>query len=166
MKALISVFNKEKVVELAEGLNDLGIDIIATDKTSRVIQQASIPVTRVSEITGFKEMLLGKIKTLHPLVHEKIMTSGIEIVAVNLIPIDPSENRLDEMDVGGVALLKSGIKNFKDVAVIVNPDRYDMILKELKEGEISYKTKLKLAIEASDSILNYESKVNKILKNL
>jgi phosphoribosylaminoimidazolecarboxamide formyltransferase/IMP cyclohydrolase len=164
MKALISVFNKNKVIEFARNLNKLGIEIIATEGTAKEISMSGVPVVRVSELTGFQEMLGGKIKTLHPTIHAEIMTSEIEIVAVNLIPLDLSQNSLKSMDVGGVAMLKSGIKNFKDVGVIVNPERYDDILKELAEGGISDRTKLELAIEASDYILEYESKVNEILR--
>ena len=166
MKALISVYDKEKIVEFTKCLNELGIEIIATEGTAKTILEGGIPVTKVSDITGFQEMLGGKIKTLYPTIHAKIMTSNIEIVAVNLIPVDTSKNSLEKMDVGGVALLKSGIKNFDDVAVIVNPERYDDIFKELKEGGVSNRTKLELAVEASDYILEYESKVNEIIKHL
>ncbi len=170
MKALISVYEKEKIIEFAKGLNELGIEIIATDGTAKKILEAGIeiPVTNVSKLTGFEEMLSGKIKTLHPAIHAAIMTSEIEIVAVNLIPVDDEDSKekpsLDKMDVGGVALIKSGIKSFGDVAVIVNPKRYKVVLKELKEGKISDITRLKLAIEASDYIVWYESKVNEVIK--
>ena len=173
MKALLSVSDKKNVVEFARGLNELGIEIIATKGTAKTILEADpkISLTNVAEITGFQEMLSGRIKTLHPKIHAAIMTQEIEIVAVNLIPLDGEDEEsrnsssLDKMDVGGVALIKSGIKSFKDVLVITNPKRYDEVLKELREGEISDRTKLELAIEASDYIVEYESKVNEVIKS-
>ncbi|MCK4475917.1 MAG: hypothetical protein KAU16_04245 [Methanophagales archaeon] len=165
-KALISVFNKDKVVEFARALNELGIEIIATEGTARLILKSGIPVTKVSAFTGFQEMLDGKVKTLHPRIHAGIATAEIGIVTVNLIPLDfSSENPLNNMDIGGVAMLRSGIKNFENVAVIINPARYGAIIEELgKKGELSHDTKLHLAREASKYILAYESKIDIILK--
>ncbi len=168
MKAVISVFNKDKVVEFAKALNELGIEIIATEGTARAILKNGITVTKVSEFTGFQEMLEGKVKTLHPGIHVGIATAEIGIVAVNLIPLDLAAKKpLDGMDIGGVAMLRSGIKNFEYVAVIVNTARYDEIIEELrKEGEISRDTKLSLAKEASKYILAYESKIDRILERM
>ncbi len=174
MKALISVFNKNNVIEFARALNELGVEIIATEGTARPILESGIPVTKVSAFTGVQELLGGKIKTLHPRIHAGIATAEIGIVAVNLIPLDlelglglATKNELNGMDIGGVALLRSGIKNFENVTVIVNPARYDAIIKELeKEGEISHDTKLRLAREASGYILDYETKIGEILKGM
>ncbi len=167
MKALISVFNKDKVVEFARALNELGIEIIATEGTAKLILKSGIPVTKVSAFTGFQEMLGGKVKTLHPRIHAGIATAEIGIVAVNLIPLDFStKNPLDSMYIGGVAMLRSGIKNFEHVAVIVNPARYDAIIKELEKGELSHDTKLRLAREAAGYILDYETKIGEILKGM
>ncbi len=167
MKALISVFNKDKVVEFARALNELGIEIITTEGTARLILKSGIPVTKVSAFTGVQELLGGKIKTLHPRIHAGIATAEIGIVAVNLLPLDFStKNALNGMDIGGVAMLRSGIKNFEHVAVIVNPARYDAIIKELEKGELSHDTKLRLAREASGYILDYETKIGEILKGM
>ena len=167
MKALISVFNKDNVIEFARVLNEFGIEIIATEGTAKLILKSGIPVTKVSAFTGFQEMLGGKVKTLHPRIHAGIATAEIGIVAVNLIPLDFStKNPLDSMDIGGVAMLRSGIKNFENVAVIVNPARYDAIIKELEKGELSHDTKLRLAREASGYILDYETKIGEILKGM
>ena len=172
MKAVISVFDKCRVVEFARALNKLGIEIIATEGTAQEILKAKIQVRKVSDFTGVQEILgeKVKIKTLHPKIHAGIATGEIGILAVNLIPlsldIKKKKNPLDNMDIGGVAMLLSGIKNFENVAVIVNPLRYDSIVKELEEkGRISYNTKLKLAKEAMKYILTYESKVNEIIEN-
>jgi phosphoribosylaminoimidazolecarboxamide formyltransferase/IMP cyclohydrolase len=168
MKALISVYNKDNVVEFARALNELGIEIIATEGTARLISDNGIPVTKVSAFTGVQELLGGKVKTLHPAIHAGIATAAIEIVAVNLIPIDlSSENTLDNMDIGGVAMLRSGIKNFEHVAVIVNPVRYNGITEELRvTGQIARSTKLRLAQEASKYMVAYESKINTILERM
>ncbi|MCW3133409.1 MAG: hypothetical protein N2V78_03675 [Methanophagales archaeon] len=166
MKALISVFNKDNVIEFARALNELGIEVIATEGTAKEILKAGIAVTKVSAFTGFHAMLGGKVKTLHPRIHAGIATAEIGIVAVNLIPLDldfSSENPLNSMDIGGVAMLRSGIKNFEHVAVIVNPARYDAVIEELgKKGKLSHDMKLSLAKEASEYILAYETKVNMI----
>lgn len=175
MKALISVFNKNKVVEFAKALNELGIEIIATEGTEKEILKSGIPVAKVSAFTGVQELLGGKIKTLHPRIHAGIATAEIGIIAVNLIPLDldlglglglATKNALNGMDIGGVAMLRSGIKNFENVAVIVNPARYDAIIKELEKGELSHDTKLRLAREAFGYILDYETKIGEILKGM
>lgn len=168
MKALISVYNKDNVIEFARALNELGIEIIATEGTARLILDNGIPVTKVSAFTGVQEMLGGKVKTLHPAIHVGIATAAIGIVAVNLIPLDvSSENTLDNMDIGGVAMLRSGIKNFVHVAVIVNPTKYNEIVEELRvTGQIARGTRLRLAQEASKYMVAYESKINKILERM
>lgn len=170
MKALLSVFNKDKVTEFARALNKLEIEIIATEGTAKELLKNEIPVTKVSAFTGFQEMLGGKVKTLHPRIHAGIATAEIGIVAVNLIPLNldfASENPLDSMDIGGVAMLRSGIKNFEHVAVIVNPARCDAVIAEFeKRGELSHDTKLRLAREASKYILAYESKIDMILEGI
>ena len=171
MKALISVFNKDNVIEFARALNELGIEIIATEGTEKEILKSGIPVAKVSAFTGVQELLGGKIKTLHPRIHAGIATAEIGIVAVNLIPLDldlglglATKNALNGMDIGGVAMLRSGIKNFEHVAVIINPARYEAIIAELERGELSHDTKLSLAKEASKYILAYESKIDILLK--
>ncbi|HJH26756.1 MAG TPA: bifunctional phosphoribosylaminoimidazolecarboxamide formyltransferase/inosine monophosphate cyclohydrolase, partial [Methanophagales archaeon] len=163
--------NKDNVIEFARVLNEFGIEIIATKGTAKLILKSGIPVTKVSAFTGFQEMLGGKVKTLHPRIHAGIATAEIGIVAVNLIPMDlglglATKNALNGMDIGGVAMLRSGIKNFENVAVIVNPARYDAIITELEKGELSHDTKLRLAREASRYILDYETKIGEILKGM
>ncbi|MDY6958115.1 MAG: hypothetical protein SVK08_03055 [Halobacteriota archaeon] len=166
MKALISVSSKRDIVRFAEGLNSLGIEIIATDGTAKELTSERIPVKRIAEITGFEEMLDGKIKTLHPLIHEMIMTADIGIVVVNLIPVDESKTALDKIDVGGVALIKSAIKSVNDVCVIVNYEKYESIFEELKRGGISRSTRFEMAVEACEYIISYEMKVKGIIKNI
>lgn len=160
-KALISVSDKRGVKKFASDLLDLGIEIIATEGTADEISQIGIPVTRVSEFTGFSEMLGGKIKTLHPTVHAAIATADITVIVVNLIPL----TSIDRMDIGGITLLKSAIKNFKNVAAVTDPGQYEGIIEEISiNGNVSAETLLKLAIQASAYIVDYESRVNEILE--
>ncbi len=168
MKALISVYNKDRIAEFAKVLNERGIEIIATEGTAQELLTSGIRVTKVSEFTGLQEMLNGRIKTLHPRIHAEITTGEIGIVAVNLIPFDTSRaDPLASMDLGGVAMLRSGIKNFEHAAVIVNPSSYNAILEELrKDGELSHGTKLDLAREASQYLVAYDSKIDMVLKRM
>ncbi|RZN35436.1 MAG: hypothetical protein EF813_08905 [Methanosarcinales archaeon] len=160
-KALVSVYDKRDVKKFASDLSGIGIEIIATEGTANEISQNKVPVTRVSEFTGFSEMLGGKIKTLHPAVHAAIATADIMVVVVNLIPL----TSVERMDIGGITLLKSAIKNFKNVAAVTDPGQYEGIIEEISSnGEVSGETRLKLAVQASAYIVNYESRVHKILE--
>ena len=169
MKAIISVFDKTGVVEFAKALHEQGMEILATEGTARAILASGTPVTRVSEFTGSPVLLGGKVKTLHPRIHAEIATGEIGFVVVNLIPLDsastPGQPLLDKMDIGGVAMLRNGIKNFEHVAVIVDPSRYDEIIKELKdEGTIARDTKLSLAKDALEYLQTYDSKIEGLLE--
>ncbi|MHC1600056.1 MAG: IMP cyclohydrolase [Candidatus Methanospirareceae archaeon] len=168
MKAIISVFNKDKVVEIAKALHEQEIELIATEGTARAISKSGIPATKVSDFTGSQELLGGKVKTLHPRIHAGIATAEIGIVIVNLIPLDLTPKKpLDNMDIGGVAMLRSGIKNFENVAVIVNPFMYNEIIEELRKvGKIARATRLSLAKEASKYLLAYESKIDMLLERM
>lgn len=163
-KALISVSDKRDLKRFAEHLSDLGVEIIATEGTAIEISQNGIPVTHVSEITGFSEMLGGGIKTLHPMVHAAIATGEITIVVVNLIPLTTS---VESMDIGGVALLKSAIKNWRSVAAVTDPRQYSAVIEEIDRiGGVSSETRLKLAEQASACIVTYETEVCHILREL
>ena len=162
-KALISVSDKRDLEKFANDLSGLGIEIIATEGTARDISRNGIPVSRVSELTGFSEMLGGRIKTLHPEVHAAIATGEIAIVVVNLIPM----SSIASMDIGGVALLKSAIKNFRSVAAVTDPDQYGDVIEEIRDtGVVSPETRLALAIRASACIVEYESKAGKLLEEI
>ena len=168
MKAILSVFDKTGLVEFARTLNELGIKMLATEGTARAISEVGIPITKVSDFTGFQELLGGKVKTLHPRIHAGIATAEIGLVVVNLIPPDfAAEKTLASMDIGGVALLRNGIKNFEDVAVIVDPSRYDDILDELRrKGAVTRDTKLSLAREAVKYVVAYDSQVALLLERM
>ena len=162
-KALISVSDKKYLEKFANDLSDLGIEMIATEGTAREISRNGIPVSHVSKLTGFSEMLGGRIKTLHPEVHAAIATGEITIVVVNLIPM----RSIASMDIGGVALLKSAIRNFRSVAAVTDPDQYGDVIEDIRDkGSISPETRLDLAIRASAYIVEYESKAGKLLEEM
>ncbi|KAF5414280.1 MAG: Bifunctional purine biosynthesis protein PurH [Candidatus Methanogaster sp.] len=162
-RALISVSDKKDLKKFANDLSGLGIGIIATEGTARDISRNGIQVSHVSELTGFSEMLDGRIKTLHPEVHAAIATGEITMVVVNLIPM----SSIKSMDIGGVALLKSAIKNFRSVAAVTDPDQYEGVIEEIRDtGGISHETGLDLAIRASAYIVEYETNAGKILTGM
>ena len=166
MNAIISVYNKTGIAAFAAALQERGIALIATDGTARVLAQCGVPVTTVADFTGSPELLGGLVKTLHPRIHAAIATGEIGMVVVNLIPPgDGTGKPLAKMDIGGVALLRSGIKNFDQVVVITDPAQYDAVLKELESSEeLPRDTKLRLAKEAIRYLLIYDSRIAMLLE--
>jgi phosphoribosylaminoimidazolecarboxamide formyltransferase/IMP cyclohydrolase len=158
-RALISVTDKTGVVEFAQGLRDLGVEIISTGGTARALEAAGVPVREVSELTGFPEMLDGRLKTIHPRVAggvlairansehmQSLATHGIpliDMVVVNLYQFEkvaakqgvPLSELIANIDIGGPTLIRAAAKNYQDVAVVVSPDDYPAILEELHERE-------------------------------
>ena len=184
-KAIISVSNKEGIAEFAKALGSLGIEILSTGGTAKALREAGISVTEVSEYTGFPEMLDGRVKTLHPKIHggllsrrdnlrdmEEIKEQGIDtidMVVVNLYPFEETISRqgvsfaeaIENIDIGGPTMLRSASKNFQDVAVIVDPSDYRKIIKEIKrlKGDLSYKTRLKLAKKVFKRTSRYDKAI-------
>lgn len=170
-RAIISVSNKKDLLEFAKALNSMGIEILSTGGTAKTLRDARISVKDVSEYTGFPEMLDGRLKTLHPRIHggllsrrsnpkdmeelKKYEIDTIEMVVVNLYPFEETISKpgvsfaeaIENIDIGGPAMLRSASKNFQDVAVIVDPSDYEKVLKEMKSlnGDLSYATRLELA---------------------
>ncbi len=170
-RAILSVSNKKGIVEFARAISSMGIEILSTDGTAKTLRDAGIPVKDVSEHTGFPELLDGRVKTLHPRIHggllsrrdnpkdmEEIKKHGIDtidMVVVNLYPFEETISRpgvsfaeaVENIDIGGPAMLRSASKNFQDVAVIVAPSDYEKIVGEMKSlnGGLSHMTRLELA---------------------
>jgi phosphoribosylaminoimidazolecarboxamide formyltransferase / IMP cyclohydrolase len=170
-RALISVSNKKGLVEFARTLTEKGVEILSTGGTAKALRDAGIPVKDVSEHTGSPEMLDGRVKTLHPRIHggllsrrdnpkdmEEIKKHGIDMidmVIVNLYPFEETISKegvtfadaIENIDIGGPAMLRSASKNFQDVAVIVDPSDYEKIINEMKgpNTDLSYETRLELA---------------------
>ncbi|MGR3303990.1 MAG: bifunctional phosphoribosylaminoimidazolecarboxamide formyltransferase/IMP cyclohydrolase [Candidatus Scalindua sp.] len=180
--ALISVSDKTGIINLAKGLADLGIKIMSTGGTAKSIRENGVKVTDVSEYTGFPEIMDGRVKTLHPKIHggllavrdneshmkqiEELGIDTIDLVVVNLYPFEKTiskenvsqEEAVENIDIGGPSMIRSAAKNFKHVAVVVNPERYDALLKELNEGgcDLSYETRYKLVTEAFKHTSQYD----------
>ena len=170
-RAIISVSNKDGIIEFAKELNSMGIEILSTGGTAKTLREAGLPVKEVSEHTGSPEMLDGRVKTLHPRIHGGLLSrrdnpkdmdeirkygiDTIDMVVVNLYPFEETISKqgvsfaeaIENIDIGGPAMLRSASKNFKDVAVIVDPSDYEKIIRELKDqnGDLTYKTRLELA---------------------
>src|SRR6202522_2632510 len=158
-RALISVTDKTGVVEFAQGLRDLGVEIISTGGTARALEAAEVPVREVSELTGFPEMLDGRLKTIHPRVAggvlairansehmQSLAAHGIpliDMVVVNLYQFEkvaaqqgvPLSELIANIDIGGPTLIRAAAKNYQDVAVVVSPDDYPRILEELHKSD-------------------------------
>lgn len=181
-RALISVSNKEGLIEFAKGLYELGVEILSTGGTAKALQEAGIKVTAVSDVTGFPEILDGRVKTLHPKIHggllavrdnsehmKQIAELGIEpidLVAINLYPFKQTiekpgvtlDEAIENIDIGGPSMLRSSAKNHKDVVVIVDPDDYSPVLNELKaKGSLDSKQKMKLACKVFEHTAHYDA---------
>jgi phosphoribosylaminoimidazolecarboxamide formyltransferase/IMP cyclohydrolase len=190
MRALISVSNKEGIIDFAKRLADFGIEIISTGGTARIISDAGIPVIGISEVTGFPECLDGRVKTLHPKIHggllairnnkehmEQIRELGIDpidLVVVNLYPFKETilkdgvtrEEAIENIDIGGPTMLRSAAKNYQDVAVIVDPNDYALIAEELEtEGHVSQETKFYLASKVFEHTAAYDALIADYFRN-
>lgn len=183
-RALISVSNKTGIVEFAQGLHALNIEILSTGGTSKLLREAGIPVREVADVTGFPEIMDGRVKTLHPKIHGGILglrddhaevaqNAGIEwidLVVVNLYPfsetIAKSNVTLDEaienIDIGGPAMLRSAAKNMGWVTVVVDPADYSTVLTELEQG-ITYNTRFSLAAKAFSHTAHYDQLIQQYL---
>ena len=188
-RALVSVSDKTGVVEFARGLTECGIEILSTGGTMAALEKADVPVIGVSDVTKFPEMLDGRVKTLHPVIHggilairekpehmETIARHGIEpidMVVVNLYPFESTvakpevklEDAIENIDIGGPSMIRSAAKNHAAVAVVTSPKQYDPILKELKDGDcrLSAETRQRLALEAFRATARYDSAIAQFL---
>ncbi|MEA3328764.1 MAG: bifunctional phosphoribosylaminoimidazolecarboxamide formyltransferase/IMP cyclohydrolase [Candidatus Omnitrophota bacterium] len=189
-RTLISVSDKQGIKEFSAGLHGLGVEILSTGGTAKLLKQAGIPVKLVSDYTGFPEMLDGRVKTLHPKIHggllalrknpehmeqiKKASIDPIDMVVINLYPFEriaakpdvKLEEVIENIDIGGPSMLRSGSKNFRDVAVVSNPDRYEAILKEMEENDctLSDNTLRNLGIEVFRLTSQYDQAIYDYLK--
>lgn len=188
-RALISVSDKTGVVEFAKGLEKLGVEIISTGGTAELLAESGVKVVPVSEITGFPEILDGRVKTLHPKVHggllairenevhmRQIKDLGIEpidLIAVNLYPFRQTiekpgvtfEEAIENIDIGGPAMLRSAAKNHEGVIVICDPVDYSEVLEELKtKGDVGKKLRRKLALKVFEHTAFYDAMISDYLR--
>jgi len=187
MKALLSVSDKTGVLELARELNALGVQLISTGGTAKLLADNGLPVTEVAEVTGFPEMLDGRVKTLHPMVHGGLLArrdfpehmaalkehqiGTIDILVVNLYPFEATVAKpgctlgdaIENIDIGGPAMVRSAAKNWKDVAVLTDAAQYAEVVAELKAGGISHTTRFKLSVAAFNRISHYDAAISNYL---
>jgi phosphoribosylaminoimidazolecarboxamide formyltransferase/IMP cyclohydrolase len=176
--ALLTVSDKRNLEEFAKDLIKIGYRIIATGGTGALLKKAGVPFTSLERITGFKEILKGKVKTLHPRVFggvlfnregdgrevEKFQIPPIEILAVNFYPLRRGKDFFDSIDIGGPALLRASIKNSRWVTPIVDPDDYGSVINSLKEkGKISDELKKRLLLKAIRYLTDYHIQIEKEL---
>lgn len=188
-RALLSVSDKTGLLEFARGLNGLGVEMISTGGTARSLTEAGLPVQNVSEITQFPEMLEGRVKTLHPAIHGGLLAdrrkpdhmetiaqhgiSPIDLVVVNLYPFAETVARPDvtydeaveNIDIGGLSMIRSAAKNHAAVAVVVSPEDYPAVLAEMQKnnGALSQETRSRLAVQAFAHTAAYDAGITRYL---
>lgn len=191
MRALISVSDKTGIVELAQSLHSLGVSLISTGGTAKLLADKGLPVTEVAEVTAFPEMLDGRVKTLHPKVHGGLLarrdlpehmaalkTHGIDtidLLIVNLYPFEATvakpgctlDDAIENIDIGGPAMVRSAAKNWKDVAVLTDASQYAGVIDELKtSGKVSDATRFALSVAAFNRISNYDGAISDYLSSI
>ena len=191
MNALISVSDKTGIVEFAQALHALGIKLISTGGTASLLAGQGLPVTEVAALTGFPEMLDGRVKTLHPNVHGALLArrdvpahmaalakhqiDTIDLLVINLYPFEATvaragctlEDAIENIDIGGPAMVRSGAKNWKDVAVLTDASQYAGVLDELRAGgQISDKTKFALSVAAFNRVSSYDGAISDYLSRI
>ncbi len=188
MRAIISVSDKAGVTEFAQGLSKLGFEVFSTGGTKKALAGAGVPVKSVSEITGFPEILDGRVKTLHPMVHGGILArrdlpahmeelakhkiQKIDLVAVNLYPFVQTvakagvtiQEALENIDIGGPTMIRASAKNFPGVIVIVDPADYQPILEKLKKGDLPQDDRKRLAQKAFQHVAVYDTAIAQYLR--
>ena len=189
-RALISVSDKTGIVEFAQKLNDLGVSIISTGGTFKVLKEAGIPVINISDVTGLPECLDGRVKTLHPNIHagllamrsnpehmkqvEELNVELIDMVVVNLYPFKQTimkpdvtlADAIENIDIGGPTMLRAAAKNYQDVSVVIDPTDYEQVLSEIKEtGAVSVKTNFYLAAKVFNHTAYYDTMIANYLRD-
>jgi phosphoribosylaminoimidazolecarboxamide formyltransferase/IMP cyclohydrolase len=191
LTALLSVSDKTGVVDFARGLHALGIRLLSTGGTAKLLSEAGLPVVEVAEHTGFPEMLDGRVKTLHPAIHGGLLArralpahlsalaehgiATIDLLVVNLYPFEATvarpdctlDDAIENIDIGGPAMVRSAAKNWQDVTVLTDPAQYDAVLAELQQdGRTGKATRFALAVAAFNRISNYDAAISDHLSAL
>lgn len=189
-RALVSVSDKTGVIEFCRGLSQLGIELLSTGGTAKILAENAIPATEVSDYTGFPEMMDGRVKTLHPKVHGGILArrgiddavmaangiQAIDMVVVNLYPFEQTiakpdcdfETAIENIDIGGPTMIRAAAKNHADVAIVVDPQDYESVLAELNSNaaQLSGQTRFNLALKSFEHTANYDTAISRYLSGL
>jgi phosphoribosylaminoimidazolecarboxamide formyltransferase/IMP cyclohydrolase len=191
LTALLSVSDKTGIVDLARALHAQGVKLLSTGGTAKLLAESGLPVTEVAEHTGFPEMLDGRVKTLHPTIHGGLLArrdlpehmaalaahgiATIDLLVVNLYPFEATvakpgctlEEAIENIDIGGPAMVRSAAKNWKDVAVLTDASQYAGVVAELqRDGRVSEATRFALAVAAFNRISNYDAAISDHLSAL
>ena len=189
-RALVSVSNKENLVPFVKELIDLGVEVISTGGTKSLLEENGLNVIGISEVTGFPEIMDGRVKTLHPNIHGGLLAvrnnpshmdqlkenniETIDLVVVNLYPFKETiskpdvefQDAIENIDIGGPSMLRSAAKNHEDVTVLVDPQDYSAVLEELKaSGEVSLTQKQRLAAKVFRHTAAYDALIAEFLTN-
>ena len=188
-RALVSVTNKEGVVEFCQGLEKLGFEIVSTGGTLKKLTEAGIKAIAIDDVTGFPEMLDGRVKTLHPMVHggllfrrdleEHVKTVNefgikpIDLVCVNLYEFEkalkagkPMAEMIENIDIGGPSMIRSAAKNFKDVLIVTDPKDYNKVLEAIENNTTDYDFRLNLAYKAFSTTGAYDAMISRYFANV
>jgi len=191
-RALLSVSDKRGIVELAKTLHQFGVELISTGGTYQTLKDAGVAVKSVSDVTEFPEILDGRVKTLHPSIHAGILAAAdnplhlkqlhehhielIDLVVVNLYPFEQTisqanvtlEQAIEQIDIGGPAMVRAAAKNYRHTVVLVNPERYPLLLEEMlkNDGAVSHQTRFELAREAFQHTAMYDTIIATYLSTL
>ncbi len=188
-RALLSVSDKTGLIELAQRLAAKGVELLSTGGSARALRAAGIAVTEVSDVTGFPEIMDGRVKTLHPKVHGALLgrrgtddavmaeldIAPIDLLVLNLYPFESTvakpdctlEQAIENIDIGGPAMLRSAAKNWNDVAVLTSPAQYDAALEEIEaQGGLTRATRFRLAVAAFNDVASYDGAISDYLSAL
>ena len=183
-RALVSVTNKDGIVEFCKGLVELGFEIVSTGGTLKKLQDSGIEAIAIDDVTGFPEMLDGRVKTLHPMVHGALLyrrdlkthvdtinqhgIKPIDLVCVNLYEFEkalkngkPLPEMIENIDIGGPSMIRSAAKNFKDVLIVTDTNDYNLVLDAIKENKDDYDFRLRLAYKAFSITASYDSIISR-----
>ena len=191
-RAVLSVTDKSGLLEFAQKLEEFGVEILSTGGTARMMREGGVTVQDVSDFTGFPEMLNGRVKTLHPKVHAGILAQRhnpehmktmashhlkvIDMVVVNLYAFEKTvaredctlEEAVENIDIGGPTMLRAAAKNYRDVAVVVDPGDYEPIIAEMKgnEGQLSLESRFRLAKKVYRLTHEYDGAITRYLEDI
>lgn len=191
-RAILSVTDKQGIVEFAKAISKFGIEILSTGGTARSIREAGVKVMEISDYTGFPEIMDGRVKTLHPMVHggllglrenpehvsvmNRLGIKPIDMVVVNLYQFEKTVSRpgvsleeaIENIDIGGPSMLRSSAKNFRSVTVIVDPADYQAVLDEMKAtgGETTLETRFRLAKKVFSLTSAYDGAISRYLETV